>query len=242
MAIIAADASSPFFRLMLAPRATQPADHRVVAVARGEHQRREAAGRMVGVVALGQRRDVPLPVRDRRPPRAADRRRRGGLRRRPTSAPSSAGTSRRRSRRRRARAAGARRARCRRAPRASSGVSPSGCAFDGLAPARSSSSTIGGVAVAARVEQRRDAEVVGARRPPPWRRSSARAISTLELWAAQSSGVEPSPDARVDVGAGLDERADGLDVARLDGLHQRAVAAGGRHRADHSRGQESSQK
>jgi hypothetical protein len=67
--------------------------------------------------------------------------------------------------------------------------------------------------------------------------TSARAISRFDVWAAQSSGEEPSPDLDVHVGAGFDERPDGLRVAGVDRLHQGTVAAGRRHGGDHRRGQ-----
>ena len=97
---------------------------------------------------------------------------------------------------------------------ASSGVSPSGCARVGLAPASQEQIHHRGVADAARVQQRRDAEVVGGIHRRLRGDERARDLDVGAVGGPeQRRGSVARPD--VDVGAGLDERADGLESPAL---------------------------
>ena len=111
---------------------------------------------------------------------------------------------------------------------ASSGVSPSGWARVGLAPDLQEQVHHRGVAAAARVEQRRDAEVVGGIDGGAGGDERAGDVEVRAVGRPQQRS-RPVAGRGVDVGARLEERADDLEISGFHRLDERAVAAGASH-------------
>ncbi len=111
---------------------------------------------------------------------------------------------------------------------ASSGVSPSGCGARRTGARLQQQVHHRGVAAAARVEQRGDAELVGGIDRGPGGDERA---GDVEVGAVGGPEQRRGPVAGrgVDVGAGLEESADDLEVSGFHRLDERAIAAGASH-------------